>query len=674
MDARSASPVDNNDNIPLILILGITAVLECLLGVLCLGRYGVAAFSIYLLAAVGLLGIELYSWRTYIAGHRDCAFGQGTPRLLRRILLVDAVAALALELGTLIGAHSASPIRPQDWHVGRIAVFFFVALCLSMLYSEYGKRFKNQEALAPRARSLAPVAIFVVAYLGVLFITRLLNVRGTVSWRSLGAIAAAAIACVIAIVSVALSKKWAPERSFALIALTVGLAFIIPFPATNLFSWDDEVHYKNANALSYVANVEETASDRMMVTLFAMEDGFSHDATFGRYQGDQEWSSSDISGFSSELDRNATSETTSVTPGMSYVLMQFSLLGYVPSATALWLGRLLHLSFTITYALGRVANLMSYVAVTYFAIKKIPLKKTLLCAIALLPTNIFLAANYSYDAWLTSWLFLAVALTIREIKSKEAISLSRWTGLVLTYFFALGPKAVYFPLVALLMLVPSSKFESKKRRRAYYALAIAMTLLVVATFALSFLASGGGKGDSRGGSEVSGVGQLSYAIANPVQFCVTVLSFVFGSYLTFLNVSFAFTAFAYLGYPEQLYPISSGLLVVFILLLSVCEGSKPHDALTGLGKKAWTLFLCLVTVILSSVALYMSFTAVGLDTVAGMQPRYMLPLVFPACALVLNVPHAWRIRERILSGVALSVSSLYLLAYTWLLFSSKVIA
>ena len=163
-------------------------------------------------------------------------------------------------------------------------------------------------------------------------------------------------------------------------------------------------------------------------------------------------------------------------------------------------------------------------------------------------------------------------------------------------------------------------------------------------------------------------------MANPIQFGITIVSFVFGSYLTFSNFSFAFTALAYLGYPEQLYPISSGLLVVFVILISLLEGSRPHDELTGLGKKAWTLFLCLVTVILSAVALYMSFTAVGSNTVAGVQPRYMLPLVFPFCALVLNVPHSWQPNEKLLSGIALSVSSLYLIAYTWLFFSSKVIA
>lgn len=657
-------------------MLGLTAIVEIVAGILCIGRYGVAAFSIYLLAAVGFIGIELYSWRTFFLEGRDCAFGHGTPRLLLKMVLIDLGIAVLLELGTLIGAHAFSPIRLQDWHLGRMAIFFFCCLCVSMLFCEYGRKIdlKLIKPSQSTLRGIAPVITFVIAYLIVLILARLLNAGEGVSWRSWGTIIAAAIACIAAILSVAFSEKWALERSFALIALTIGLAFIIPFPATNLFSWDDEVHYRNASSLSYIANPEETASDRMMVTLFAMEDGFSHDATFGRYQGDQEWTSSEISSFSSELDRNDTAESTTVTPGMSRVLMQFSLLGYIPSSAALWLGRLLHLPFTVTYALGRAANLFSYVLVAYYAIKKIPVKKTLLCAIALLPTNIFLAANYSYDAWLTSWLLLAVALTIREMKSSDPLTFSRWMGLVLTYFFALGPKAVYFPLVALLMLIPSSKFETKQRKRQYYAIAIGVTTLVVATFALSFLATGGGEGDARGGSDVSGVGQLAYALANPIQFGITIVSFVFGSYLTFSNFSFAFTALAYLGYPEQLYPISSGLLVVFVILISLLEGSRPHDELTGLGKKAWTLFLCLVTVILSAVALYMSFTAVGSNTVAGVQPRYMLPLVFPFCALVLNVPHSWQPNEKLLSGIALSVSSLYLIAYTWLFFSSKVIA
>ena len=41
-----------------------------------------------------------------------------------------------------------------------------------------------------------------------------------------------------------------------------------------------------------------------------------------------------------------------------------------------------------------------------------------------------------------------------------------------------------------------------------------------------------------------------------------------------------------------------------------------------------------VVICLFSTALYVSFTAVGLDTIAGVQMRYIMPIVFPALAMM----------------------------------------
>lgn len=80
------------------------------------------------------------------------------------------------------------------------------------------------------------------------------------------------------------SAAFRPERVFAVVAFGAGLAIIAAFPVSNLFSWDDEVHYSNAVSLSYIADVETTASDCMLVELFHNELGISHDASFSRWK------------------------------------------------------------------------------------------------------------------------------------------------------------------------------------------------------------------------------------------------------------------------------------------------------------------------------------------------------------------------------------------------------
>lgn len=654
-----------------------------LMGLVCLIRYGSSFFSVYVLYATGILIIEVYVWKTFLHGHRDCMFGKGSPRLLVNLILADGVIALLAEAGTLIGSRLASPLRLTDWNLGRIAFFFFAAFVITMLFAEFGPRdrtlkkssgFISEASVKTRLKHVVHLALPVFGYAITFFLIYLFDNDSGTSWIASGSLLAATVTAIIAIAMIALDRKWAPERTFAWVALTMGLAFILPFPVTNLFSWDDEVHYRNANALSYVADSEQSASDRMISTVYTMEDGFSHDASFGRFYTDaSQWSDDDIIEFACEFNEQGNESVVISDAGMSSALMRYSSLGYIPSAVGLWLGRLLHLPYALTFVLGRLGNLIGYTIVAYYAIKKIPTKKALLCAVALLPTNIFLAANYSYDPWLTAWLFLAVALTIREIKDPEPLCISRWTLLLLTYFCALGPKAVYFPTIALLMLIPSSKFKSKHQKRQYYIIAITMALLIVGTFALNILLTGGGAGDARGGEGVSTSSQVSGAVQSPLTFVSTIASFLVSSYLTFENITFAFTALAYVGYPSVIYPVSAGILVLLLFALSVVEGSSRQDPLGGVGKSLWTLFLFLATMFLSSVALYLSFTAVGSNTVAGMQPRYMLPLVFPFCALTLNIPHDWRLPDRILLIATFSVSLLYLAAYTWLVFSTSIV-
>lgn len=59
-----------------------------------------------------------------------------------------------------------------------------------------------------------------------------------------------------------------PELFAFACIVSVGLSVIICFPVTNFLTWDDEVHYGNANSVSYLTNAEITNSDRMIVEQF----------------------------------------------------------------------------------------------------------------------------------------------------------------------------------------------------------------------------------------------------------------------------------------------------------------------------------------------------------------------------------------------------------------------
>ena len=161
--------------------------------------------------------------------------------------------------------------------------------------------------------------------------------------------------------------------------------------------------------------------------------------------------------------------------------------------------------------------MLCYVLIMAIAVRVIPYKKTLLCAIALFPTNIFLAANYSYDTWITALIALGIALFLRErVSENDALSLESFLTMLLILTIGILPKAVYFPILGILFLMPKEKFINKKIERSYYATIIITGLLIVATFVLPLLFSPSTNvGDVRGGEGINSAEQSASFSLNP---------------------------------------------------------------------------------------------------------------------------------------------------------------
>ena len=632
----------------------VSVLLLVAVGAFILVRSTVALFSMYLVAAAILLCEESYVLNIFFRSRKTCCFGKTDGRLLLRLLVLSAGIALLLEAGTLFGAKIASPLSIADWRPKRMALFFFVVFSCLLLLVEYfpvPESGRSQRSLLKRAKHFHVSSFFdwkmLVIFFALFVCAWLVFRQGMMAGGFASIFILVAFLClgVFSITIMRRSRVLCPERVFATIALAAGMAIIAAFPIGNAISWDDSIHYQNALSVSYLSDVEETTSDRMQSVIFDKEDGFSQDASFGRGdRGDmtvnslsQAWSWDEIYGYARLLDSNATAQSVSSTEGISTIVSQFSAIAYVPSACGLWIGRFLHLSFSITFVLGRLFNLLSYVVVIFFAIRIIPTKKALLTVIALLPTSIFLAANYSYDTWLISFFMLGTAMTIREFSDERPLTVSRAFALFLVFLVGLGPKAVYFPMLAILMLMPSSKFKSKAQKRLFYIAGVVVALLAVATFVLPFLSTkGGGGGDSRGGDGVNSTAQTILALQNPISFAYTIFGYMFGSFLTPASVDSSFVSFAYLGSAQAFFPYLTCMPLLFVVGVALTDCSPMSARIFGWKSRLWVVFLSLVAIFLVCTALYISFTPVGLPTVNGMQPRYLLPLVFPVCALALS--------------------------------------
>ena len=222
---------------------------------------------------------------------------------------------------------------------------------------------------------------------------------------------------------------------------------------------------------------------------------------------------------------------------------------------------------------------------------------------------------------------------------------------ILSFLLGCAPKAIYFPILFLMLFVPKRFFGTsyKTKSLAYRAAVLGASALLLASFAAPFLFGSSGSGDSRGGDGVDSMGQVRWILENPLSF-VSIMGSFLKDYLS-PSVSGGYTdSLAYLS-PSLL----GGVPLVVLIIASIVDSNEKAFLYSGARYKIAAFLLLLGTSFLMATALYISFTPVGLSTVNGCQLRYLLPLVIPFLMLALNLKVTFLGSRRALAGTALSL-------------------
>ncbi len=156
---------------------------------------------------------------------------------------------------------------------------------------------------------------------------------------------------------------------------------------------------------------------------------------------------------------------------------------YLVSGGAVFLAYLFHLGFTPALALGRLANLLLFAALTAYAVRVAPFGKRVFAAVALLPMTLHLAASFSRDAPLLGLCFAFTALVLDAAfgpQPGKALSPVRLGFLLGTGVLLAPGKLVYLPLAALLLLVPAVRLghHAKVKKIVYLAACVVLALVL----------------------------------------------------------------------------------------------------------------------------------------------------------------------------------------------------
>ena len=428
-----------------------------------------------------------------------------------------------------------------------------------------------------------------------------------------------------------------PENFMAFACLLLG-SYIIFCQGINENGWDEQVHFATVYNLSFFGDTIETNPTYEIMRERVPENYYNTNE-------EKEMATQYLN--VSYLDKTETPREIS-----------FSLtkIGYCIQALAVFLGRILNLSFNRIYMAGKFANLVTYIVLMYWTIKLIPRRKWEVAALALTPTQVFVASTYTYDVTVNGFLFLGFALWMKvmeEEKIKNGIFLI--FGCILAFCIGSLSKAVYIPLVLLCLCIPKRKFGSDRIYKMFWICAIVVFVGAMASFVVPMVMH----------VMNQTVGQLSDIRIegnDQVLQMQTILSHL-PQYLKMLTMQIVssvgqlFTGHEGLANFGRLQELDSRLYFItvawfFVVLL----GNQEKRSIQIQGKMKIILgIIMLAVMVLIATSMYLAATAVGEETISGIQARYYFPLFLPLMLLLSNQKIKITVEDRLYHRLILGV-------------------
>lgn len=136
--------------------------------------------------------------------------------------------------------------------------------------------------------------------------------------------------------------------------------------------------------------------------------------------------------------------------------------GYLPQALGVFVAKLFDMNVIWMLWLGRIFNLICYAGIISIAIKKAPVLKIPLLAVACIPLSIYQAASVSIDSLIIGLGILTVAYFIYLYKAEPGSLKTREVAIFCGLSLLLGLcKLPYLSFVFLLLFVPRKNFKNK---------------------------------------------------------------------------------------------------------------------------------------------------------------------------------------------------------------------
>lgn len=285
------------------------------------------------------------------------------------------------------------------------------------------------------------------------------------------------------------------------------------------------------------------------------------------------------------------------------------ILPYLPSAILIAIGRILGFSPLILVLLGKFINLLIVILLCYNAIKLIPYYKKIMFVVTLFPIFIQQSAAINQD-FLTNAIIVFIVALIFYFKEKiEKVDIKDMIILSISALVLALCKFGYFPILALVFLIPNEKFKNKKVGILF------KSLLFIIPSMLSYLNNinvGAAKGKSI-------YYTYTYALKNPIKAIQIYLDTAVWRFDLDIFRGF-FDGFAWSTiWNEPL--VLSILSIMYVLLIAVKD---DKDKKMDIKQKLLLLGIAFVVIFCVYSAMFFNWTKWGAEKIDGLQPRYFI--------------------------------------------------
>ena len=299
------------------------------------------------------------------------------------------------------------------------------------------------------------------------------------------------------------------------------------------------------------------------------------------------------------------------------------------SLPAFWAMKLCGGSVTVSAYFARYVNLIFCAALLWFAVRSIPYCKSFSAIVTLLPSAMrsFATASPQGTTLITSLLF--IALTLRAAYTRDSYIITR------KYLFALTASALMMlfcnitalPFVFLLLMIPESRYGSRKRRLYFFGCIILFVIVCIVLW--SFGAAEAILSPIDGLSREE---QMRFVLSHPLYYMTAFVRTVFNEGMRILSEIFVTIPVTYTGGNEIRLP---WLFAVSFLLCCIYTGFFD-SGLSPRRKRIIrsTTLSTLIFIIGHLTFYYLARTPLGNDVILGVDGSVMLPVFLPACLLL----------------------------------------